>query len=119
MKRIIAAVLFAAIVGMTMADTKASGWGIPGSPELASAKPQQAPMGPVGDRYGFNPMLRHMMWWKKDRCSPCENGGCGGPGGMGGYGMPGMGGAGMGGGGGTMVFPSHPYVRSPRDWFQN
>jgi hypothetical protein len=112
MKRIFlvaaAAVLAAAVAG----ESKASGWGTP-VPGLQAAKPQM-PVGPVGDRYGYNPMLRHLMWWKKDRCSPgdgcnsCGPAGCGAPG----MGM-------MPGGGGMMAFPNHPYARSPRDWFQN
>jgi hypothetical protein len=99
---------------MVAGESKANGWGAFGAPGLQAAQPQ-APAGPVGDRYGFNPMLRHMMWWKKDRCSPCEGGGCGGMPGMGGPGMGGM----MPGGGGMMAFPNHPFARSPRDWFQN
>ena len=102
MKRILFAAAVAMALGALASESKANGWGTPPVPAPFGA-PQAAPTGPVGDRYGYNPMLRQMMWWKKDRCGN----GCGGPA------------AGAQGPGGTLVFPVNPYVRSPRDWFQN
>jgi hypothetical protein len=62
-----------------------------------------------GGMYGLNPALR-----KGFRTGGCNT--CGGAGGVGGYGYPGpyqqppvM--------QGTLVFPNHPYMRSPRDFF--
>lgn len=70
------------------------------------------------EKYGWHPLLKIRNWFgKKDKC-----GGCGkhGPrlGGHSGYGS----GAGFGGlpgdhMPGTLVFPNHPYARSPRDFF--
>lgn len=81
-------------------------------------------------RFGWNPLLRKLAFWKRDNgCGTCGDrggllarlrglspfgGGCG-AGGCGGNapafnpypnGVP-----------GTLVFPQHPYVRSPRDFF--
>jgi hypothetical protein len=67
-------------------------------------------MGP-GGMYGLNPSLR-----KAFRTGGCGYGcaGCaGGPGGYG-YGPSYPGGQMMQG---TLVFPNHPFVRSPRDFF--
>jgi hypothetical protein len=119
MKRIFCVAAVVAAMAALAGESKANGWGTAGAPGLPSAQPM-GPVAPQGDRYGYNPMLRQLMWWKKDRCSPggncgagsCGAGGCG-AGGMGG----GMGGPGMGGP--MMAFPNHPYARSPRDWFQN
>ena len=102
MKRILFAAVIAMALGMLASESKANGWGTPPVPNAFGGPQAAAPVGPVGDRYGYNPMLRQMMWWKKDRCGN----GCGAQ-------------AGPGGPGGTMVFPVNPYIRSPRDWFQN
>ena len=102
MKRILFAAVIAMALGMLASESKANGWGAPPAPSPFGGQQAAGPVGPVGDRYGYNPMLRHMMWWKKDRCGN----GCGAQ-------------AGPGGPGGTMVFPVNPYIRSPRDWFQN
>jgi hypothetical protein len=80
-------------------------------------------------RFGVNPLLQRLAFWKKDtECGTCGIGGklkgcvgglcgnnCGGSNGGAGYGgfnpypngVP-----------GTLVFPQHPYARSPRDWFE-
>jgi hypothetical protein len=101
MKRMLVVAAVATALGLVASDAKANGWGAP--PVAAPfAGPQAGPVAPQGDRYGYNPLLRHLLWWKKDRCGA---GGCGGAGG--------------GGAGGTLVYPINPYVRSPRDWFQN
>ena len=110
MKRILILAAVVTAFGMLASESKANGWGTPPIANQFTNQPApQAAAGPVGDRYGYNPFLRQMMWWKKDRCgNGCGTGGCGGPG------------AGMApGGGGTMVYPINPYTRSPRDWFQN
>lgn len=91
----------AAVVGLaSLADAN---WGTP--------PPAQAPA-PSANMYGWNPALKKWLWWKKDACGPT---GCGagyshggGYGGSGGYGGQPQ---------GTLVFPQHPYVRSPRDFF--
>jgi len=82
------------------------------------------------DRYGMLPGLRNLFSLNKG-CSTCgeghghhrggcPNGGCG-PFGRGSYGGPGAGGHGApnpyAAQQGTLVFPHHPYVRSPRDFF--
>ena len=67
-------------------------------------------------RFGLNPLFKRLMFWKKDTaCGTCNLrgrlGNCAGvvPGAFEPYpnGVP-----------GTLVFPNHPYVRSPRDWFE-
>lgn len=92
------------------------------------------------DNYGFNPIFRKLIWWHPC-CNAAEKprvlgrfGGVWGanPAGLamlrggagcdqgGGYpAVPGVGYPGTPGGQmpGTLVFPQHPYVRSPRDFF--
>src|SRR5262249_6642315 len=74
-------------------------------------------MGP-GGMYGLNPGLRKMF---KPGYGGCTGPGCGA--GKGGYpGYPGYGGYGGYGAQppvmqGTLVFPHHPFARSPRDFF--
>lgn len=107
-----------------------------GVPMYNEGVPAPAP----AERYGLLPIFKK-SWWKKEK-DPCANGACGsakhshghGPGvihglfapmgpsaygagpygGPPGVGMPGTPGAGMPG---TLVFPNHPYARSPRDYF--
>jgi hypothetical protein len=83
-----------------------------------------------GGKYGTNPLLKRLMWWKKDDGDPCGKGGrlkdklhgprlgrhgcCGDGTPPPGIGYPGTPGAQMPG---TLVFPNHPYMRSPRDFF--
>ncbi|CAN5627318.1 hypothetical protein BH11PLA2_BH11PLA2_49980 [soil metagenome] len=84
---------------------------------VASAQWNGPPQGPPpgagggggGNVYGWNPSLKiNLLWWKKDSC---KGGNCGGhPG----NGYPGTPGAQMPG---TLVFPQHQFVRSPRDYF--
>ena len=70
------------------------------------------------EKYGWHPLLKIKNWFgKKKTCDSC---GKHGPrlGGHSGYGS----GAGYGGlpadqMPGTLVFPNHPYARSPRDFF--
>lgn len=91
------------------------------------------------DRYGLLPGLRKVFrLGHKDECSDCGGkhgkkdrcpGGNCGPFGRGGYADPAAGGYGPSGPGGygangygppmqgTLVFPHHPFVRSPRDFF--
>lgn len=101
MKRMLVVAAVATALGLVASDAKANGWGAAPVPAPFGAGPQAGPVAPQGDRYGYNPLLRQLMWWKKDRC-----------------GAQGYGGA-AGGPGGTLVYPVNPYVRSPRDWFQN
>ena len=81
----------------------------------ASAKSHKAP-----DRYGLLPGLRNLFHFKsKSKSGSCNDGNCGKAGCNPGYA------AGPGAGmaeyppvmQGTLVFPHHPFVRSPRDFF--
>lgn len=85
-----------------------------------------------GGKYGTHPLLKRLMWWKKDDgCDACGSKGklrdklhgprlghghgcCGDTAPPPGIGYPGTPGAQMPG---TLVFPNHPYMRSPRDFF--
>jgi hypothetical protein len=110
----------------------------PQMPGMYNAGGYGQPPAPAPDKYGLNPILRRVVWWKKDfgGCANCGAPGhatVGGPAPYGGMpygagvpyggGMPGMmGGApgmpGMGGQmPGTLVFPNHWYSRGPRDYF--
>lgn len=92
----------------------------------ASANPD-CPTGECG-KYGWNPLLKWRSWFGKKGCDACDHGprlgrhglGGHGHGGDGGYGnAPGVGYPGTPGSQmpGTLVFPNHPYARSPRDFF--
>ena len=115
-----------------------------GGPAVPPPQPGQPMMSPQEyqvqrDRYGLLPMLRKVVWWKSaEPAAPAQGSphpttgyvpGMYGPG-MGhpgmahpGMGHPGMYGPGMGHPGmmgrpqGTLVFPHHPFARSPRDYF--
>ena len=70
--------------------------------------------GTKDDRLGLHPLLSKLLWWKKPSCSKC--GGLFGPRCNSGYGAPafnpypdGM--------PGTLVFPQHAFIRSPRDFW--
>ena len=74
-------------------------------------------------RVGINPIFSRLFWWKKAKCKHC--GGLFGPRANSGLGL-GLGhGRGQGDGfnpypngvPGTLVFPQHPFVRSPRDFW--
>jgi hypothetical protein len=78
-------------------------------------------------KFGLNPLFARLMFWKKDNgcglgCGKLGGGlfGCNNCAGQGGYGH---GGAGFNpypnGVPGTLVFPNHQYIRSPRDWYMN
>ncbi len=81
-------------------------------------------------RFGLHPLLQRLAFWKKDnQCGTCGlrgKFGLGGKDGCGGGGCLGGNCAGQGSGfnpypngvPGTLVFPQHPYVRSPRDWYE-
>jgi hypothetical protein len=106
--------LAVAVVAVVSGEARAN-WGTPPGPPQGHAA---APENTTG-RYGMNPLLKRMFWWKKD-ADPCGPQGCGKGHGhcFGGncapvpppYGaappMP-----------GTLVFPNHPFNRSPRDFF--
>lgn len=64
--------------------------------------------GSGSSRFGYNPIIKRLFNIKNDPGS-CNNGNCG----RGGY----PGGA-VAGPGGTLVFPNNPYIRSPRDFFE-
>lgn len=75
-------------------------------------------------KLGLNPLFKRLMFWKKDNeCGTCgiknRLAGCLKCGPFGG-GHPGYGGFDPYPNGvpGTLVFPQHPYVRSPRDWYE-
>ncbi len=88
----------------------------------------QASVGCTGcgsGKYGLNPLFARLLFWKKDNACGMGCGklgrslfGCNNCAGMGGYGH---GGAGFNpypnGVPGTLVFPNHQYIRSPRDWY--
>lgn len=78
-----------------------------------------ADCGRCDEKYGWNPLLKlRSLFGGKKACGHC---GAGGP--RGGYGdfapPPGIGYPGTPGSQmpGTLVFPNHPYSRSPRDFF--
>lgn len=85
---------------------------------LTSPVPDEAA---AGNRYGLHPVLKRLFHIKGDSCGSCGRGGdCNGGncakskapyGGHPIYNNPAQ--------GGTLVFPQHPYVRSPRDFFLN
>lgn len=61
-------------------------------------------------QYGWNPIMKRIFFWRKsDDCGTCNTGKCG-PGGC----APQAAAAPMPG---TLVFPTHMYNRSPRDYF--
>jgi opacity protein-like surface antigen len=97
--------LFAVAVAAVTATSAQAQFGTPPVP----APPQAAPAANTANHYGWNPVIKRIMFWKKDDCgtgSYGKGGNCG----------PGAG-ANMGPVGGTLVFPTHPFARSPRDYF--
>lgn len=102
MKRILIAVAAAAGVAGLAGECRANGNAF--TPPYLTPAP--TPGGPAV--YGVNPVLRKLMWWKKDDCASCgKHAVVAPPHGVGpGNQMP-----------GTLVFPVNPYIRSPRDFF--
>lgn len=100
MKKLILAL---AVAGFAVSGARAD-FGTPPRPAPEAAN--------TANQYGWNPILKKVLWWKKDDCS---KGNCGGKAGCAG----GNCGPGANGGpiGGTLVFPNHPFARSPRDYF--
>ena len=88
--------LFAAALAVVASEARAQGPGY-------APPPQGAPAAEGGAGcYGTHPMLKKLLWWKKDCGGSCGHAG----GGNGAAAAP-----------GTLVFPQHPYARSPRDFF--
>jgi hypothetical protein len=97
--------MFALVLALGASVAAQAQWNMP---------PAQAPAGAAGGGsvYGWNPALkRNLFWWKKDACGTggcntgCAGGNCGQIPGLTGP-MP-----------GTLVFPQHQFIRSPRDFF--
>ncbi len=97
----------AACAAIAAADARAD-FGTPPAPAGAAAA--GAPAGGA-NTYGWNPILKRVMFWKKK--DDCAGGKCGPTPGAGVPGIPGNGMAMPG----TLVFPTHPFARSPRDYF--
>jgi hypothetical protein len=95
-------ILFAIAAVIVSVEAAQAQWNAP--------PPHAAPAAAGGNVFGWNPSLkRSLFWWQKDSCGGgCNTCGNGGPG------YPGTPAAQMPG---TLVFPQHPYVRSPRDFF--
>lgn len=114
-KRILTAALLLSGLAFT-AGTASADWGTAPVPGYGQQQQPTAPVSTVG-QYGWNPIFKKVLWWKKDGC---DGGACGGKGCADkgppapGSGLPGSPGASMPG---TLVFPNHPYIRSPRDYF--
>jgi hypothetical protein len=105
MKRIVLVLAVAAGLavagGSARADWGGVGGGGGGPAPGGQAMIPDAPKGKLPDRYGFAPFLRKGL----KICHPC----CAG--------YPGAGIPQLGPPQGTLVFPNHPFVRSPRDYF--
>lgn len=96
----------AVAVGLAAADARAD-WGTPPrpAPDAGCAGGNCS-----GCQFGLNPVLKKLLWWKKD--AGCGTAGCGGrncAGTAAAAPPPFM--------GGTLVYPNHPFARSPRDYF--
>ena len=106
MKKLLFALVVAA--GVAASEARADFGTPPGPAPAPAAGPGSSSVG----HYGWNPMFKKLLWWKKSDCSTgdcgkgsaCAGGNCG-PGGP-----PGI-------TGGTLVFPNHQFARSPRDYF--
>jgi len=104
MKRMLLVLAVAAGVAAAGGSARAD-WGGVGpapAPGPGPAMIPDAPKGRLPDRYGFAPFLR--KGWKLGGCGACA-------------GYPGAGIPQLGPPQGTLVFPNHPFVRSPRDYF--
>jgi hypothetical protein len=82
-----------------------------GTPPAAAPGTSAGPGNTTG-QYGWNPIVKRIMFWKKK--DDCGTGSCGtdkcGPRGCAPQAPAGM-------LPGTLVFPTHPFNRSPRDYF--
>lgn len=107
--------LFAlAVCAVVAASDARADFGTPPAPAQASAG-AAAGESSVG-QFGWNPIFKRMAFWKKKgdcNTGNCADGKCGPRPGAGVPGIPGNGMAMPG----TLVFPTHPYARSPRDYF--
>lgn len=106
--------LFALVISAAFAasDSRAD-FGTPPAPPAPSATGGAPTGGGGGGSYGWNPIVKRILFWKKSDAGSCANGKCGPTPGAGVPGIPGNGMAMPG----TLVFPTHPYARSPRDYF--
>ncbi len=126
MKRLLFAVAAAVAVVTAAGDAQAAG---PLNGVAPTGVYTPAASDGVEARYGVLPWLRKGFFFKSGGgCAGCgqQAGGCGGAGqpgcgpvapvgaGVPGYPQQGQPGAGMPG---TLVFPNHPFARSPRDFF--
>jgi hypothetical protein len=112
MRKLVFAAAVAAGVGLSAADARAQFSGPPVH-EMTGPGPgcEGGGCGKDGCHYGLHPLLKKLLWWKKD--DGCGKGGkCGK-----GCDVPPPPGAPGGPQVGTLVFPQHPFVRSPRDYF--
>ena len=142
MRRTIAAL--AVVAGMAAAQNAQSGWGGVTTPASGSSGGMQAPDGGTGqeqgmpehtgphptllsyagtpvnrppDKYGFLPAFKN-IFRKKSACDDCNGASHGHKGGAGLYSGPAAGGnMGPAPQQGTLVYPNHPFVRGPRDFF--
>jgi hypothetical protein len=104
MKRMLLVLAVAAGLAAAGGSARADWGGMSGGPGPAPGAGMipDAPKGRLPDRYGFAPFLRKGL--KLGSCGACS-------------GYPGAGIPQLGSPQGTLVFPNHPFVRSPRDYF--
>lgn len=99
----------AACVALATTDSRAD-FGTPPVLGHGGAPGTAAGPGNTAGQYGWNPIVKRIMFWKKkDDCNTCGKDKCG-PGGCAPQ-------APAGAMPGTLVFPTHPFNRSPRDFF--
>lgn len=114
MKQMLLAAAALVCVAVCGNQTRADWGGSPGVPMPAMPGYGQPynmaapPPSSGADRYGWHPIMRKALWWKK--ADPCSVGTVQAPPPYGVYGNP----MGMPG---TLVFPNHQFNRSPRDFF--
>lgn len=112
MKKLMFAAAAAVVVGVSAADAQAQFGSGPMAPPPGMSMGMPGPTAggagctECGDRHGWHPVLKKLMWWKKDH--GCKGGCAAVPPPPGAPGGPQV---------GTLVFPNHPFVRSPRDFF--
>lgn len=103
MKRMVMVLAVAAGLAAAGGSARADWGGAGGGPVPGAQMMPDAPKGKLPDRYGFAPFLRKGL---KLGCGSCS-------------GYPGAGIPQLGPPQGTLVFPNHPFVRSPRDYFMS